>query len=148
MFEVFESKRSNRSPIILILEVRSSQLDKNLKMRPKTCGRKKWELFLLFFCRSDWAFVLKTCRKQMTVREISALNLKKTDALKPNWEVIQCKTCFGLAPPRRTSNSVAQRSSVCGNLKSLSDIMEKIGCICMHIFLLSSVRNLDRPTGM
>jgi hypothetical protein len=52
---------------------------------------------------------------------------------------------LGLAPPRRTSNKVAQRFSVRGKLKSLSDIDTKIGCIL--IFLWFSEIDLDLPNG-
>jgi len=54
-------------------------------------------------------------------------------------------TCLGLAPPRRTSNKVAHRLSVCGKQNSLSDIAEKIGCI--RIFLWLSEIDLGLPTG-
>jgi len=54
-------------------------------------------------------------------------------------------TCLGLAPPRRTSNKVAHRFSVCGKQNSLSDIAEKIGCI--RIFLWLSEIALGLPTG-
>lgn len=61
------------------------------------------------------------------------------------WYII---TCLGLAPPRRTSNNVAHRRSVWGNLNSWSDITEKMGCILELAFLWLSKRYLGRPTAM
>lgn len=56
-------------------------------------------------------------------------------------------TCLGLAPPRRTSNKVAHKLSVCGNLNNLSAMAEKIGCILKLIFLWFSESALDLPTA-
>lgn len=56
-------------------------------------------------------------------------------------------TCLGLAPPRRTSKRVAHKWSDNGNLNSLSDIAEKIGCIIeFSPFLKFSEIDLERPT--
>jgi len=52
---------------------------------------------------------------------------------------------LGLAPPRRTSNKVAHRLSVCGKQNSLLDKAKKIGCIL--IFLWLSEIDLDLPIG-
>jgi hypothetical protein len=54
---------------------------------------------------------------------------------------------LGLAPPRRTSNKVAHKLSVCGNLNNLSAMAEKIGCILKLIFLWFSESALDLPTA-
>lgn len=54
-------------------------------------------------------------------------------------------TCLGLAPPRRTSNKVAHKLSVCGNLNNLSDMAEKIGCL--EILFCPSRRDRDLPTA-
>ena len=54
-------------------------------------------------------------------------------------------TCLGLAPPRRTSNNVAHKFSVCGNLNNLSAIAEKIGCSLELICLWPSERDRVLP---
>lgn len=56
-------------------------------------------------------------------------------------------TCLGLAPPRRTSNKVAHKLSVCGNLNNLSDITEKSSCNLELTFLLFSERGFVLPTA-
>lgn len=154
MLETFESSNSRRSPIIFILAFTSSQSDKNLKMRTKIWGRKNCELLPLTLCLSCWLCLCMTCitvtrvlllsrafyKSMMSITNTYLTGKRKLPALKTSmrqrhifigsWkDLVFYITCFGLAPPRRTSKKVAQRTSVWGNRNSLSDIAEKMGCV-------------------
>lgn len=57
-------------------------------------------------------------------------------------------TCLGLAPPRRTSNKVKHKLSLSENLKSLSDIAEKSGCILKPFFFKYSGNDFVFPAAI
>lgn len=150
IFEGFESRRSSRSLTIFILADRSVDPDRNLKMRTKIWGRKKWELCPLLFCLFTWFCFCNTCKKETTSNKEFHMKINNTTSNKWNSFLFHTRTntCLGLAPPRRTSNKVAHKLSVCGNLNNLSAMAEKIGCILKLIFLWLSERDRDRPTAI
>lgn len=63
-FDGLESRRSSRSWMIFTLAGASSEPERNLKMRTRIWGRKKWELCPLLLCLLTWLCFCKTCTKE------------------------------------------------------------------------------------